>query len=299
MKTDLGHLPGRKRSDLDRIVQIIFSEFEDLVARATQPWKRRGRILSVILYGAYAGADWDARSLAGHAWDYDILVVLNHERLADEVDYWNKAKDALEREYSIARRISALPNLIIHSLEDFNRQLGHGSPFFVDILRRGIALYQFGSVQFRSPRKLGRAELRLQTQQLYHQWFDSAKIFLDMADFALSRGANNHAAFQLHQAAEQSYQAILGVKTLHCPLSHHLKFLRGRAENVASSLIPIWPREDKFAKRCFELLHLAYIKGRYSPHYAINDAELDWTFDRVQALQTAVQAIADKRFSGV
>ncbi|WP_313436782.1 HEPN domain-containing protein [Novosphingobium sp.] len=297
MKTDLGHLSGQKQSDLDRIVQIIFSEFDDLVARATQPWKRRGRILSVILYGAYAAPDWDACPMAGHAWDYDVLVVVNHERLADEVAHWRKAKAALAREHSIAKRISALPNLIVHSLEDFTRQLGHGGPFFVDVLRKGIALYQCGSMQFEPPRKLDRDELRLQTQQLYNQWFDSAKIFLDMADFALSRGANSHAAFLLHQAAEQSYQAILAVKTLHCPLSHHLKFLRGRAENVARDLIPIWPREDKFARRCFELLHLAYIKGRYSPHYAISDAELDWTFERVQALQTAVQAIAEKQIS--
>lgn len=299
MKTDLDHLPEQHQRDLERVVQIIFSQFEDAIARATQPWKRRGRILSVILYGAYARADWEAHHLDGHAWDYDILVIVNHERLANEVENWNKAKDALAREYSMARRISALPNLVVHSLDDFTRQLGHGRPFFVDLLRKGIALYQCGSTQFEMPKRLPRDELRQQTHQLFHQWFDNARIFLDTADFALSRGANSHAAFQLHQAAEQSYQAVLAVKTLHCPGTHHLKFLRSRAEEVARELIPIWPREDKFARRCFELLHQAYIKGRYSPEYSIGDAELDWAFERVQELQTAVQSIAEKRLSSI
>ena len=32
MRTDLDHLPDRKRRDLERIVQILFAEFEDATA---------------------------------------------------------------------------------------------------------------------------------------------------------------------------------------------------------------------------------------------------------------------------
>jgi HEPN domain-containing protein/predicted nucleotidyltransferase len=297
MKTDLDHLPDEKRRDLERIVQIIFAEFEQLISIATQPWKKRGRILNVILYGAYARADCDAAHVEGCTWDYDILVVVNHERLADEVAHWTKARDALAREYSIAQRISALPNLVVHSLEDFNAQLLRGRPFFVDLLHKGIALYQLGSTPFLTPRRLPREELVAETRALYDQWSSSATTFLKMAKFGISCGANNNAAFQLHQAAEQSYQAVLAVKTLHCPLSHNLKFLRERAESIARDLIPIWPREDKFARRCFELLHHAYIKGRYSRDYAIGGAQLAWIVARIELLQSEVEAIAEMRFS--
>ncbi|WP_395336818.1 nucleotidyltransferase and HEPN domain-containing protein [Novosphingobium sp. BL-8H] len=297
MKTDLDHLPDEKRRDLERIVQIIFSEFEDVIAIATQAWKKKGRILNVILYGAYARADWDASHPNGCAWDYDILVVVNNERLADEVEHWRKAKDALAREFAITQRISALPNLVVHSLEDFNAQLLRGRPFFVDLLRKGIALYQLGSSPFPTPRRLSREDLRQETRELFDQWFGTAATFLKMAKFAISCGANNNAAFQLHQAAEQSYQAVLAVKTLHCPLSHNLKFLRGRAESMARDLIPIWPREDKFARRCFELLHHAYIKGRYSRDYTIGGGELAWIAARIELLQSEVEAIAEMRFS--
>lgn len=54
MKTDLDHLPGAKKRDLERIVEILFAEFEDATALATQSWKKQGRILKVILYGSYA-----------------------------------------------------------------------------------------------------------------------------------------------------------------------------------------------------------------------------------------------------
>ena len=35
MRTDLDHLPDRKRRDLERVVQILFAEFEDATALAT------------------------------------------------------------------------------------------------------------------------------------------------------------------------------------------------------------------------------------------------------------------------
>lgn len=56
MKTDLDYLPDRKRRDLDRIVEVLFAEFEDATRLATQQWKKQGRILKVILYGSYARA---------------------------------------------------------------------------------------------------------------------------------------------------------------------------------------------------------------------------------------------------
>jgi predicted nucleotidyltransferase len=36
------------------VVQILFEQFEEATARATQDWKKKGRILKIILYGSYA-----------------------------------------------------------------------------------------------------------------------------------------------------------------------------------------------------------------------------------------------------
>src|SRR3546814_5236053 len=62
MRSSLDHLPPHKQRELERIVQIVFEEFEDVLALATQDWKRKGRISKIILYGSYARGGWVDRS---------------------------------------------------------------------------------------------------------------------------------------------------------------------------------------------------------------------------------------------
>ena len=297
MKTDLDHLPDRKRRDLARVVEIIFSEFEDVLAIATQKWKRQGRILKVILYGSYARGDWVWDPLGEYFSDYDILVVVNDERLADQVEYWGKADDHLMREYAIAKRLSAPVSLVVHSLQDVNFQLSRGRPFFLDILRDGVALYSLDSQEFVKPSPLDPAEALEEAKVHFAQWFDSANTFFRMAQLARKEGFLKNAAFQLHQATEHLYHTALLVLTLYSPKSHNLNFLRGRAEDVARDLIPIWPRDSRFARRCFELLQQAYVKARYSPHYSIRPEELEWISERVEQLQREVEALCQARLA--
>jgi len=297
MKTDLSHLPDRKRRDLERVVEILFAEFEDAVGLSTQKWKKQGRILKVVLYGSYARGDWVADPIGGYFSDYDLLVVVNDERLTDTLDYWAKAADHLLREYSIAKRLSAPVNFIVHSMHDVNDQLARGRPFFVDIVRDGVALYQLDNHPFDTPKPLDPVVAREEAQAHFDQWFSSASDFLKTAKFAVSEGMNNQAAFLLHQASEHSYHTVLLVLTLYSPKSHKLNFLREQAEDVARDLIPVWPRDTKFARRCFELLQQAYVNARYSPHYKISREELDWIVERVELLQAEVKAIAEKRLA--
>lgn len=294
MKTDLDHLPERKKRDLERIVEILFAEFEDATALATQTWKKQGRILKVILYGSYARGDWVADPKGGYYSDYDILVVVNDDRLTDPVDYWYKAEDHFLREYGITKRLSAPVGLIVHSLGDVNFQLSRGRPFFIDIVRDGIVLYELGTQSFDPPKPLSPEVAREEAQGYFDTWFASAADALELAKDALAKGKSNWAAFLLHQATEHFYHAVLNTLTLYSPKSHKINFLRDRAEDVARELIPVWPRDEKFARRCFELLQQAYVNARYSPHYKIESDELAWLVERIEMLQTEVQAIAAK-----
>ncbi len=45
MRTDLDHLPPQKQRELERVVQLIFEEFDDAFALAKHEWKKAGRIL--------------------------------------------------------------------------------------------------------------------------------------------------------------------------------------------------------------------------------------------------------------
>ncbi len=293
MKTDLDHLPGSKQRDLERIVEILFAEFEDATSLATQKWKKQGRILKVILYGSHARGDWVADPVGGYYSDYDILVVVNDDRLTDPIDYWYKAEDQFLRDYAITKRLSAEVGLIVHSLKDVNFQLSRGRPFFIDIIRDGIVLYELGTQSFDAPQPLSPEIAHEEAQLSFHKWFKSATGFLDLAKSAIEKDLSNHAAFLLHQAAEHFYHTVLHVITLYSPKSHKIKFLRDRSEDIARDLIPIWPRDAKFARRCFELLQQAYVNARYSPHYKITGPELEWLVERIELLQTEVKAIAE------
>jgi len=88
---------------------------------------------------------------------------------------------------------------------------------------------------------------------------------------------------------------VLLVLKLYSPKLHRLTRLRSQAESADSRLIPVWPRDTKFARRCFALLNRAYVDARHSPHYAITGEELAWLVERVSALQDSVAAICAER----
>ena len=297
MRSDIDHLPGQKQQELQAAVRILFEEFAAAIGNTTAPWKKQGRILKVILYGSYARGDWVDDPVGGYKSDYDLLLVVNEERLTDVVDYWATADDRLMREMTITQTLSAPVSFIVHSLKDVNKQLEQGRPFFTDIAAQGIALYEAEGFPFATPTKLAPDAARAEAQKHFDKWLPSADAFLASAQFLTERRNYNEAAFNLHQAAERAYHCTLLVLTLYSPKSHKLGFLRGHAEEIAPALIEAWPRDDRFSRRCFELLRQAYVNARYSPHYKISDEELTWLGERVAVLQDLVRRVCEERLA--
>ena len=295
MKTDLDHLPETKKRELARIVEILFAEFEAAIAGGTMPYKRKGAILKIILFGSYARGDWVDDPIGGYISDYDLLVVVNDDKLTDITDYWSKAEDHLLREYGISHRLSAPASFIVHSLNDVNNQLRLGRYFFTDIVRDGIVLYEAEGHTFAQPETLAPAEALKEAQGYFDDWFPSAGGFQRNAGYAVRDGDSKQAAFLLHQTAERLYHCVLLVVMLYSPKSHKLNFLRSQAEQLDGGLIGVWPRRTKFEQRCFELLRRAYVDARYSPHYKISAEELAWLGERVTVLQDLVKATCEEQ----
>jgi predicted nucleotidyltransferase/HEPN domain-containing protein len=290
VKTSLDHLPEAKRQELERIVQILFEEFEDATKNKQVATRKAGRILKIVLFGSYARGDWVDDPIGGYKSDYDLLVVVNREELTDVLEYWAQADEHLLREYETTKRLTAPANFIVHALDDVNRQLQRGRPFFVDIVRDGIALYEAPDHPFQQPKPLSTEEARKEAQGHFEEWFESASRRLDLAQEAIARGYSKEAAFDLHQTAERLYHCLLLVLTLYSPKSHKLNFLRSQAERLAPELIEAWPRSTRLEQRCWELLRRAYVDARYSPHYKITTEELAWLARQIGVLQAAIQA---------
>lgn len=297
MKTDLDHLPPQKQRELERVLQILFEEFEEKLALSTQAWKRKGRILKVILYGSYARGSWvdEPHTAKGYQSDYDLLVIVNDKRLTDRVEYWSKLDDRLIRELSLTKILRTPVNFIVHSLDEVNEGLAQGRYFFMDIARDGIALYQSDSTDLPEPSPKSPHEALDMAREYYEEWFPSGGEFYDNFKFNLDQKRLNNAAFQLHQSAERYYHCALLVCTFYTPHVHNLAFLRTQAERIDARLIDAWPREDRKQRAMFEKLKEAYVKARYSPHYRISEEELAWLGERVEALSAVVELVCSER----
>jgi hypothetical protein len=116
--------------------------------------------------------------VGGYKSDYDLLVVVSSEELTDLAEYWGEADEKLLQAYQITHELTAPAHFIVHALEDVNRQLTRGRPFFVDIVRDGIALYEAPEHPFAKPEKLSPAEAHAEAQANFDQWFPSAARFL-------------------------------------------------------------------------------------------------------------------------
>ncbi|MES3026285.1 MAG: HEPN domain-containing protein [Pseudomonadota bacterium] len=297
MKKDLSHLPGGKRRELEYVVEILLEEFSKLTATRKAPRLAGGKVLKIILFGSYARGDWVEDPIGRYFSDYDLLIVVDHEDLADTVEFWDTAEARLLKELSSGQRLRTPVNFIVHSLRDVNHQLERGRYFFIDIVREGVLLHGLQGYDLATPAELSAETARAEAQEYFDQWMESASEAFGTFELVAAKEWNKKAAFELHQAAEHLYNCLLLTLTLYTPKSHNLVRLRNLAEPLDARLVGIWPTDTKFEKRCFELLRGAYIKARYSQHYRITPEELVWIAERIQLLRQQIEAICTERLA--
>ncbi|MEW9855763.1 HEPN domain-containing protein [Novosphingobium sp. M1R2S20] len=299
MRNDLDHLPPAKQRELERVVQIVFEELEDSFALAQHEWKKKGRILKVILYGSYARGTWvdEPHTAKGYKSDYDLLIIVNDKRLTDRIKYWSKVDDRLMREYGVTAALKTPVNFIVHTLQEVNDGLAHGRYFFMDVARDGVALYESDDTQLHQPKpKTPHAALEM-AKEYFEEWVPSAVEFLEGYKFYMERRSWKKAAFLLHQGTEALYHCVLLVTTFYTPHVHNLGFLRTQAERLDRRLTYVWPTDTRQQRAMFEKLKEAYVKARYSQHYRISAEELSWLGEQVEELGRVVQAVCSERIA--
>jgi predicted nucleotidyltransferase/HEPN domain-containing protein len=291
----LDHLPDKKRRELARVVQIVFEEFDDAQKTKLSEKARSGRILKLILYGSFSRGDWVEDRDSGYRSDYDLLAVVNTESFAEENEVWLAIDERLGREFAVTGQLETPAKVIAHSLHDVNDKLARGLPFFVDIARDGIVLYETPGHPLAEPKPLTPEAARQEAQRHFDQWFTLSTDALAFAEFGIASERWRDGAFMLHQATERAYHCALLVLTLYSPKSHRLSVLRTHAERVEPRLIEAWPRDTKFARRCFSRLDRAYVDARYSAQYVITADEIAWLVERIKMLQSWVHDVCRER----
>jgi predicted nucleotidyltransferase len=297
MRTDLDHLPPQKQRELERVVQLIFEEFDDAFALAKHEWKKAGRILKVILYGSYARGTWvdEPHTAKGYRSDFDLLIIVSDKRLTDRVKYWAKLDERLMREYGVTGTLQTPVNFIVHTLQEVNDGLAHGRYFFMDVKAEGIAVYQSDDTELHTPKPKTPTQALTMAEGYFEEWFPLAASAKKGFHFFLSQQEWRDAAFILHQATERLYHCVLLVTTFYTPHVHNLGFLRTQAERIDPRLTYVWPRDLKKDRARFEKLKDAYVKARYSKHYRVTKEELEWLGAQVEELGRVVHEVCSER----
>jgi len=300
MKTDLDHLPETKKRELEHIKTVLMREFEAAIAGGTQPWRRNGKILKLILFGSFSRTDWVDEPQTGYQSDWDLLIIVSHEKLADIADYWFVAEDKLLRDPEVGRPV----NIIVHTMAEVNQSLAKGRYFWVDIIRDGVMLHELPGYPLAAPMPPTAADAYETAKGHFEAKQVDVQRWLATAEFQTRQsfddvGFRKLAAFSLHQAAETAYACFLLVQTFYFPRSHNLKFLRSLAEDKDRRLVEAWPRETKLDRRRFELLKRAYVEARYSDAYEISAEELAALAESVDRLRSIVGEVCSVRIDAL
>lgn len=298
MKSNLDYLPDRQHRELDRITGHLLTGFEAAVAGGTQAWRRGAKIYKIILFGSYARGDFVDEPQNGYLSDFDILVVVSDEKLTDTADYWFETEEKIARDPAIGRIV----NLIVHDLAEINAALDAGQYFFREVIEQGVVLYEMPGHPFHPPKPLTpQAELDL-GEMYYGKILDTVQTSFETAIFQISKGDHldwpHKAAFNLHQTVEACYIAVLLLTGFYAPRSHNILFLRSQAEAKAPSLIPVWPRDTRAARKPFGKLKRAYVDARYNQEtFHITQAELEDLKASTETLIGLVRAVCDARLA--
>jgi len=291
MKSTVEHLPPPKQRELARAAEVLLEEFDDALKGGTADFKKRGRILKIILFGSYARGGWvdEPHTKKGYRSDFDLLVVVNNRKLTDFAGYWQTAADRLMRE------VKTPVSFIVHSRREVNTALREGQYFFADIRREGIVLYELDEEPLASPIATKPADaFRIATEH-FGDRMPHARVFAKTAGFLVDESNLKEAAFLLHQSIEQAYATLLLVLTNYSPASHNIKFLRSLAEDKAQELAEVWPRDQQRFVSWFNVINEAYVKARYSRHFEINREALDWLAERVTDLIERIETICQSQ----
>lgn len=282
MKSSLTHLPAEKRQELKIIMATL---------------RANPDVEMVILFGSHARGDWveDRYEEEGIQYhyksDYDLLVIVKtrgiHQQSRMETDLM-KAVHQLH--------VKTPCSIIVHDVHYINAQLEEGQYFFSDIKKEGILLYSTGNLRLKEVTKQLNPEQRYQlAQEDFTHWFADAVGFYEIFEGCIKNQKYSLAAFQLHQAAERSYNAILLVFTRYKPKTHDLEILRRLTHALDQRLIKAFPLINPEEERLFKLLRDAYIDARYKKGYCITEQELNWLGERVKVLQQLTEQLCHEK----
>ena len=281
MKNSIDFLPERKQRDLRELAALIRDEVKDVVM--------------IILYGSYAAntyverderRDYGVRTI--YMSDYDLLVVTKR-RLGERE---STVEARIRERFAAGKNDENLPRpqIINESISKLNDALTMGRYFYVEIVAKGIMLYDSGECQLATPGELDYAEIKKMAEEYYDDKFSDGLDFFKGANFYYQEENYHMTAFMLHQATESFLKTIPLVYILYGYKEHDLQFLIEKCKPYTLELAKVFPCDTDEEKRLFDLLRRAYLEARYNKkNFIVTKADIDALVPKIELLRDIVE----------
>lgn len=287
MKNSIDFLPERKQRDLRELAALIRDEVKDVVM--------------IILYGSYAAntyverderRDYGVRTI--YMSDYDLLVVTKR-RLGERE---STVEARIRERFAAGKNDENLPRpqIINESISKLNDALTMGRYFYVEIVAKGIMLYDSGECQLATPGELDYAEIKKMAEEYYDDKFSDGLDFFKGANFYYQEENYHMTAFMLHQATESFLKTIPLVYILYGYKEHDLQFLIEKCKPYTLELAKVFPCDTDEEKRLFDLLRRAYLEARYNKkNFIVTKVDIDALVPKIELLRNIVEKVCGEQ----
>lgn len=289
MKNSIDFLPERKQRDLRELAALIRDEVKDVVM--------------IVLYGSYAAntyverderRDYGVRTI--YMSDYDLLVVTKR-RLGERE---STVETRVRERFAAGKNDENLPRpqIINESISKLNDALTMGRYFYVEIVAKGIMLYDSGECQLATPGELDYAEIKKMAEEYYDDKFSDGLDFFKGANFYYQEENYHMTAFMLHQATESFLKTIPLVYILYGYKEHDLQFLIEKCKPYTLELAKVFPCDTDEEKRLFDLLRRAYLEARYNKkNFIVTKADIDALVPKIELLRNIVEKVCKEKLT--
>ena len=286
MKKSIAFLPKKNREDLKYLVELILDKIPVCEM--------------IILYGSYARGtyvSYDEREEFGiptsFKSDYDILVINSawsydkiENKLASVRNIYDKRGDHRYR----------VPVQFIHdSIKKVNEDLKYSRYFYTELKRDGIMLYNRGKNKLarRKPLKFG--EIKKQGEEYFGEKYAKARLFMEQAVFMYDKEEYVMSSFNLHQACENLFNAIMLTFTLKNDKEHNLEELFKASRGYAPELIRVFPVGNEEEERLFKILVCSYIEARYNQEFKVSREDVEDLMVKVEKFEEVTKQVCERR----
>jgi HEPN domain-containing protein len=277
MHTSFSHLPLSQEQKLRQSVSKI--------ATAVAPEK-------IICYGTrtWLTHSWSIADPVLHSTmntDYDLLIITKPGVKRRE----HEILDIASQHSSPDTRIIA----IAHSLCAVNEAIQQGRPFFVNLRKHGILVYDSSGIPLAHPWACNHSEHLADAKTQWNQHFGLAEKFLEGASYYMKSGSASLAVFMLHQATEHTCIALIETCLGYRPATHNLNRLLALTENFSEYPSCVFPQVSQEEIDLFNTLVRAYSDVRYTENFDVPIGKAETLRQRVKDLQEiAVKLYRDK-----